>query len=66
MNQGLNLLSIVISSSSGHPSGTWEGSSACATALNSVTRGTLWCVGEYQGSVPDPGWNTRIFSLRVE
>jgi hypothetical protein len=66
MAHGTDNANLVPISSATHPSGAWDGASACAIALNSVTRGTLWCVGEYQGSVPDPGWNTRIFSLRVE
>jgi hypothetical protein len=66
MAHGTDNATFVLNSAVTHPSGTWDGASACAIALNSVTRGTLWCVGEYQGSVPDPGWNTRIFSLRVE
>jgi hypothetical protein len=45
---------------------SWAIYSSCAISLNSVTRGTIWCVGEYPGSVPDPGWNTRIFNLRAE
>jgi catechol 2,3-dioxygenase-like lactoylglutathione lyase family enzyme len=32
--------------------------------LNSVTRSTIWCGGEYAGS--DPVWNTRLFSFRTE
>ena len=40
--------------------------SSCAIPLNSVTRGTIWCAYEYPGSVPDPGWNTRLFSFRAE
>jgi hypothetical protein len=50
-----------------HPTtATWGKYSACATSLNSVTRGGIWCVGEYTGVVADPGWNTRLFNLRAE
>jgi hypothetical protein len=66
MAHGTNNATFVLNSGIPHPSGAWDGASACAVALNSVTRGTLWCVGEYQGGVADPGWSTRIFSLRVE
>jgi hypothetical protein len=45
---------------------TWGKYSACAISLNSVTRGGIWCVGEYAGATPDPGWNTRLFNLRAE
>jgi hypothetical protein len=45
---------------------SWAKYSACAISLNSVTRGTIWCAGEYPGSIADPGWNTRIFNLRAE
>jgi hypothetical protein len=44
----------------------WGKYGACAISLNSVTRGGIWCVGEYTGSVPDPGWNTRLYNLRAE
>ena len=44
----------------------WAKYSACAISLNSVTRGGVWCVGEYTGLTPDPGWNTRLFNLRAE
>jgi hypothetical protein len=44
----------------------WGRYSACAIPLNSVTRGTIWCGGEYAGSVAAPGWNTRLFSFRTE
>jgi hypothetical protein len=40
--------------------------SSCAIPLNSVTRGTIWCAAQYAGSVPSPGWNTRLFSFRTE
>jgi len=44
----------------------WGKYSACATSLNSVTRGGVWCVVEYAGATADPGWNTRLFNLRAE
>jgi hypothetical protein len=44
----------------------WGKYSACAISLNSVTRGGVWCVGEYAGLVADPGWNTRLINLRAE
>jgi hypothetical protein len=44
----------------------WGKYSACAISLNSVTRGGVWCVGEYTGSVADPGWNTRLYNLCAE
>jgi hypothetical protein len=44
--------------------GRWGDYSACAVTLNSVTRGGIWCAGEYAGS--DPVWNTRIYNFRTE
>jgi hypothetical protein len=47
-------------------SGYWGEYSACAVPLNSVTRGGIWCGGEYMGSQANPGWNTRLYRLRLE
>jgi hypothetical protein len=44
----------------------WGNNSACAVTLNSVTRGSIWCAGEYTGSVAAPGWNTRLYTFRME
>jgi hypothetical protein len=44
----------------------WGYYSSCAIALNSVTRGTIWCAAQYTGSVAAPFWNTRLFSFRTE
>jgi hypothetical protein len=44
----------------------WAKYSACAISLNSVTRGGVWCVGEYTSSLPDPNWSTRLVNLRAE
>jgi hypothetical protein len=47
-------------------SGRWGDYSACAVTLNSVTRGGIWCAGEYAGPRASPGWNTRIYNFRTE
>jgi len=47
-------------------SGRWGDYSACAVTLNSVTRGGIWCAGEYTGTQASPGWNTRIYNFRTE
>jgi hypothetical protein len=47
-------------------SGRWGDYSACAITLNSITRGGVWCGGEYTGSVPANGWNTRLYNIRAE
>jgi hypothetical protein len=50
-----------------HPTtASWGKYGACAISLNSVTRGGVWCVGEYTGTTADPGWNTRLYNLRAE
>jgi len=50
-----------------HPTTAYWGKyGACAISLNSVTRGGVWCVGEYTGTTADPGWNTRLYNLRAE
>ena len=56
----------VISGTHTNTSGRWGDYSACAVPLNSVTRGGIWCGGEYTGSRPDPGWNTRLYRIRLE
>jgi hypothetical protein len=47
-------------------SGQWGRNIGCALPLNSVTRGIIWCAGQYNGSQASPGWNTRIYALRTE
>jgi hypothetical protein len=42
----------------------WAEYSACAIALNSVTRGSVWCASEY--ARPGAGWSTRIYNLHAE
>jgi hypothetical protein len=49
-----------------HTTGRWGDYSACAISLNSVTRGGIWCGGEYAGPVANPGWNTRLYNIRTE
>jgi hypothetical protein len=56
----------IVSGTHDNTSGRWGDYSACAVPLNSVTRGTIWCAGEYTGNVLSPGWNTRLYALRVE
>jgi hypothetical protein len=43
-----------------------NGPALCALLLNSVTRGIVWCSAGYGASLPNPGWDTRIFALRTE
>lgn len=61
MGQGAT--SIIVGGTHDNTSGRWGDYSACAVPLNSVTRGTIWCAGEYTGSNL---WNTRLYALRVE
>ena len=49
-----------------HSASRWNEFSSCAISLNSVTRGGIWCAGEYPGAIADPGWNTRLVNLRAE
>jgi glyoxylase-like metal-dependent hydrolase (beta-lactamase superfamily II) len=44
----------------------WGAYSACAISLNSVTRGGIWCGGQYTGSMTGLGWNTRLYNFRLE
>jgi hypothetical protein len=47
-------------------SGTWNWGdySACAIAMNSATRGSVWCASQY--ARPGAGWSTRVYNLRAE
>jgi hypothetical protein len=56
----------VVSGTHTNASTRWGDYSACAVPLNSVTRGGIWCAGEYTGSRADPGWNTRLYRVRLE
>jgi hypothetical protein len=56
---------LVVDGSHHDTSGYWGEYSACAVALNSVTRGGIWC-GEYTGSQAVPGWNTRLYRVRLK
>src|SRR5690242_17727164 len=56
----------VVSGTHTNASTRWGDYSACAVTLNSVTRGGIWCAGEYTGSVGNPGWNTRLYNIRAE
>jgi hypothetical protein len=49
-----------------HSALDWGGYSACAISLNSVTRGGIWCSGQYTGSMTGLGWNTRLYNFRTE
>jgi hypothetical protein len=64
LGQGSAFVRIASGAHRRSPSSTWGYYSSCAIPLNSVTRGTIWCAGEYAGS--DPLWNTRLFSFRAE
>jgi hypothetical protein len=56
----------IVSGTHTNSSGRWGDYSACAIPLNSVTRGGIWCGGEYTGSEASPGWNTRLYNFRTE
>jgi hypothetical protein len=46
----------------------WSDYAACAVPLNSVTRGKVWCAGDFAGEDPshNPTWSTWIYELRME
>ncbi len=46
----------------------WSDYAACAVPLNSVTRGKVWCAGDFAGEDPshNPTWSTWIYDLRLE
>lgn len=57
--------------SGSHPngSGRWGDYSACALNVQPTTRGYLFCGGEYggsQASATGVGWNTYLYTLRME
>jgi len=56
----------VVSGTHTNLSGRWGDYSACAVPLNSVTRGGIWCAGEYAGSQTGNCWNTRMYRVRLE
>jgi hypothetical protein len=56
----------IVSGTHTNSSGRWGDYSACAVPLNSVTRGGIWCGGEYTGTRASPGWNTRLYRIRLE
>lgn len=59
----------IVAGTNANGSGHWGDYSACSLTINSVTRGIIWCGGEYGGSQASPtgaGWNTRIYALRTE
>jgi hypothetical protein len=37
---------------------------ACATSMNSATRGNVWCASQYFR--PGAGWSTRVYNLHAE
>ncbi|HEX3270187.1 MAG TPA: hypothetical protein VHR15_06030 [Ktedonobacterales bacterium] len=63
LGQGAGFVSVADGT---HIAFAWGNYSACAISLNSVTRGGVWCAGQYTGSIAVPGWNTRLFNLRAE
>jgi hypothetical protein len=64
MGQGFT--NLVVAGTHFNDSGRWGDYSACAVTLNSVTRGGIWCAGEYAGPLATPNWNTRIYNIRTE
>lgn len=53
----------VVPGSSTNTSGRYGDYSACSLIINSVTRGIMYCAGEYGGG---DVWNTENYELRVE
>ena len=64
--QNTGAYDLIASGSHSNTSGSWSVYSACTVTLNSVTRGGIWCGGQYTGSAADPGWNTRLYNFRME
>jgi hypothetical protein len=67
MGQGLTVFEV--SGSASNDSGRWGDYSACALNVNPTTRGYAFCAGEYGGdhtALGGSGWNTRMFTLRME
>lgn len=67
MGQGNSFYAVVGSNS--NDSGRWGDYSACALNIQFTTRGFIYCAGEYGGantSLGGFGWNTRMYTLRME
>lgn len=59
----------VIPGTNPNGSGRWGDYSACALNVQATTRGYVFCGGEYGGSLASAsgtGWNTRMYTLRLE
>jgi hypothetical protein len=54
---------VVVTGTTASKSEGWGDYSACALTTNLVTRGILFCGGQYGGA---NAWNTRIYQLRME
>jgi hypothetical protein len=68
MDQGTGGAPVVVGSQStsiGNP--YWGGYSTCALLTNLVTRGIVYCVGEYGGThTPTGGWDTELYAIRTQ
>lgn len=68
MVQGSNDGAVVWGSAS-NDSGRWGDYSACALNIQPTTRSFVFCGGEYGGAntaLGTAGWNTRIYTIRLE
>ena len=68
MGQGVYSTAVVIASNA-TGSLKWSGNSACALTTNLVTRGIVFCGGQWDGPNTSPttsGWDTELYEIRME
>ncbi len=66
MGQGTPIKSVVMGSSPS-PSSAWGEYATCALPSNMVTRGIVFCVGQFGGAnTASGGWDTELYSLRMQ
>jgi hypothetical protein len=61
--------SVVVAGTHANGSGRWGDYSACALSTNMVTRGVVFCAGEFGGPNADPsgfGWDTELYQIRMQ
>jgi hypothetical protein len=63
LGQGGGYAKVFRGTTSGSFTISWGEYSACALTTNQVTRGTLFCAGEYGGT---DKWNTGIYQVRMQ
>lgn len=67
MGQSVNSAAVVFGAHS-NDSGRWGDYSACALTTNSVTRGIMYCGGEFGGPhtvLGGLGWDTELYGIRM-